>query len=106
MSKQKFANGPWAYPVDTSMEAADHIEPRAPLLRDRVLASVEAAGRDGATVVETANREGLDRMSIQPRFTELYLAGKITDSKRRRKNPSGVNAIVWIVPEYVEASNG
>ena len=87
--------------VDTSVEAAEHIAPAAALLRDKVLAAVTRAGPAGITVVEMATRESLDRMAIQPRFSELRKDRKIADSGRRRKNPSGVNAICWVLPEHV-----
>ena len=97
---QKYASGPWAYPVDTSIEGADKIAHAVPVIAALVLTTVADAGLYGTTVVEMATRCGVDRMGAQPRFTELRIAGKIVDSGKRRKNPSGVNAIVWTLPDY------
>jgi hypothetical protein len=87
--------------ISTSIEAAEHIAPVASFLRHRVLRAVSAAGPHGTTVLEFCAREGLDRMGAQPRFSELRRLRKIADSGKRRKNPSGVSAIVWTLPEHV-----
>ncbi|WP_422057975.1 hypothetical protein [Sphingomonas sp.] len=102
---QQFANGPWSYPVDTSLEAAAKIEPAANVLREKVLRTVAAAGPSGSTVLEMA-AQGYDRHGIQPRFSELRTAGKIVDSGMRRRNPSGVRAIVWVLPEFASRVEG
>lgn len=98
-----YESGPGHRGVDTSIEAAEAIRSAAVVLRDKVLAAVTAARDNGITVVEMANRDGLDRMSIQPRFSELRSMRKIVDSGQRRKNPSGINAIVWTLPWNVAA---
>lgn len=103
---QKFAEGPWAYPVDTSIEAAEKIEPVAGVIREKVLRAVAAAGSSGITVLECCAQHGLDRFGVQPRFSELRVAGKIVDSGMRRRNPSGVRAIVWVLPEYARSGEG
>lgn len=91
---------------DTSMAGAEKIKPVAQALRDKVLTAVSSAGRQGITVVEMATRYDLDRMGIQPRFSELRKMRKIADSGLRRKNPSNVNVIVWTLPEYVLPAPG
>ena len=96
-----YEGGPGHRGIATSMEAAEFISTAAGILRERVLASVGAAGAEGLTVVEMASREGFDRMSIQPRFSELRAMRRIADSGMRRKNPSNINAIVWTLPEHV-----
>lgn len=103
---QKFPDGPWAYPVDTSIEGAEKAEPWAKCVRDKVLRAVAAAGATGLTVLECCEQYQLDRHGAQPRFTELRIAGKIVDSGMRRRNPSGVRAIVWVLPEYVRKGEG
>lgn len=90
--------------VETSVAAAEHIAPAAARLQALVLTAVTNAGERGITVVEMATRYGLDRMSIQPRFSELRSLRKIADSGLRRKNPSGVNAICWTMPEHVRGT--
>lgn len=86
--------------VSTSIEAAESIAPTAPAIRERVFKAVSDAGAAGITVVEFCARYGVDRMGAQPRFTEVRAARRITDSGTRRKNPSGVNAIVWTLPQF------
>lgn len=85
--------------VDTSIEAAQKVASIAPVLREKVLQGVAAAGANGLTVLEGCERFGWDRHGVQPRFTELKVLGKIIDSGQRRRNPSGVRAIVWVTPD-------
>jgi len=92
--------------VDTSMEAADAIAPKIGRLQRMVLAAISEAGADGLTTDELSALLNIDRGSSQPRTSELRLLGLIVDSGQRRKNRSGIRAIVWTLPEYVEASNG
>jgi hypothetical protein len=87
--------------VETSVDAARAMSTSAPALRDKVFRAVAAAGERGLTVLEMCQRHGLDRMGVQPRFSELRSMRKIADSGLRRKNPSGVRAICWTLPEHV-----
>lgn len=96
-----FPHEPGHRGIDTSIEAAEGVAPSVGRLQELVLAAVTRAGPQGLTVVEMSQRLGFDRMSIQPRFSELRAMGVIADSKQRRKNPSGINAIVWVLPEHV-----
>ena len=96
---QDYPDTPGHRGVDTSMEAADKIASSAPALRHKVLQAVSASGAAGLTVLEGCDRFGWDRHGAQPRFTELKVGGKIIDSGERRRNPSGVRAIVWIAAE-------
>ena len=96
----QFPHVPGHRGIDTSIEAAEAIAPSAGFLQGLVLAAVTEAGPNGVTVVEMSNHHGLDRMSIQPRFSELRALRKIVDSGQRRKNPSGISAIVWTLPGY------
>jgi hypothetical protein len=92
---------PGHYGVDTSVEAANFIAPAVPLLQEQVFAAVARAGANGLTVVEGCEAAPWDRYAAQPRFSELRKARRIADSGMRRRNPSGVNAIVWVLPEFV-----
>jgi hypothetical protein len=96
-----FPQSPGHRGVETSVQAAERIAPSAARLQEAVLTAVTNAGPAGITVVEMATRYSLDRMSVQPRFSELRALRKIADSGLRRKNPSGVNAICWTLPEHV-----
>jgi hypothetical protein len=92
---------PGHYDVETSIEGAVHIKDAAPVLRDKVLRAVIEAGAQGITVLELCERDSLDRMAVQPRFSELRKAGEIADGGARRRNPSGVRAICWVLPQFV-----
>lgn len=85
---------------ETSLDAADAMADRAPILRARVL-GVLATGDH--TADEVAAKLGESVLAIRPRVTELAKAGRIADSEARRKSASGRNAIVW---RLKEATNG
>lgn len=80
--------------TDTSHEAALAIKPTRAMLQHAVLAAL-AAHPLGLTSHELAAITGHAYGSIQPRTTELHLAGHITDSGDRRPTPSGRNSVVW-----------
>lgn len=77
---------------DTSMEAADAMADRAPILRARVL-GVLATGN--FTADEVAAQLGESVLAIRPRVTELAKVDRIADTGERRKNANGRRAIVW-----------
>lgn len=77
---------------DTSLDAADAMADRAPILRARVL-SVLATG--DFTADEVAAKLGESVLAIRPRVIELAKADRIADTGERRKNASGRKAIVW-----------
>jgi hypothetical protein len=93
-----YPDGPGHRGVDTSIEAAEKMAPAAAALRVKILKAVAATGQEGLTVLEGCAQHGWDRFGAQPRFTELKLAHEIVDSGQRRRNPSGVRAIVRVVP--------
>jgi hypothetical protein len=72
-------------------------------LQRLALAAILAAGLSGLTAIETAKVTGFDRMSIQPRISELRRKGLVTPSGERRRNPSGKTATVWIARECADA---
>lgn len=61
---------------------------------------IHEAGANGMTVLEVVEASGRNRWGIQPRISELVSAKAIVDSGRTRANPSGRQAIVWVVPEH------
>jgi hypothetical protein len=62
---------------------------------------VKARGAQGATPEEACDLLGLNRASLQPRFSELRVQGRIADSGLRRVNPSSrKRAVVWVLPEF------
>lgn len=82
--------------VDTSVAAAEAVADYLPALQSLVYRTIVAAGADGLTADELAERVGYARWSVQPRTTELKLKGLIVDSGVRRRNSTGKQAIVWV----------
>jgi hypothetical protein len=81
------------------MEAAEKVAPHLGRLQRLVFEAVKAAGSAGLTTDELAIHLRVDRGSVQPRTSELRLMGLIHDGGDRRKNASGVRAIVWVATE-------
>lgn len=63
---------------------------------------VHAAAAIGLTAQEAANAAGVDRNVIAPRISELRRKGLVVPSGRRRRNPSGKMATVWIAAAFAE----
>ena len=82
--------------IVTSIEAAADIAPKLGRLQRMAEEAIVAAGANGLTADELAERLGLDRYSIQPRTSELKLKGRIVDSGARRRNATGKRAVVWV----------
>jgi predicted ArsR family transcriptional regulator len=80
---------------DTSVAAAEALQPDAKTLREDVLRAIRASGEWGMTADEVAARLRLTPFTTRPRCTELRAAGLIVDSGQRRANASGRAAIVW-----------
>ena len=83
--------------VDTSIAAAVVLAPKLGRLQRLAEGAIREAGAHGLTADELAARLDMDRWSIQPRTSELKRKGLIRDSKQRRPNCTGKQAIVWIV---------
>lgn len=89
--------------AETGREAAEAVAPKLGRYQRLVNELVAARGSQGITPEEAADVTGLDRVSLQPRFSELKRKGMVVDSGRRRRNPSsGKSAVVWVLPEYGE----
>ena len=88
--------GAGSYPVETSIDAGESIAPDLRRMRKKTYDAIAAAGAIGMTPIECSEKTGLERWTVQPRFTELKKLGLIVDSGMRRRNPSGRNAIAWI----------
>jgi DNA-binding IclR family transcriptional regulator len=92
----RYPNTPGHRGVDTSIEAMEVVAGAAGRLQRLALREIGAAGPVGLTTDELARRLNLARPTIQPRSSELRRKGLIRDSGLRRRNASGVNAIVWV----------
>ena len=102
-------SAPGAYPnaawhkggAETGREAAEAINEKLGRLQRHVFDAVKARGANGLTPEEAANILLVDRVSVQPRFSELKAKGLIADSGQRRVNPSSrKRAVVWVAKEY------
>ncbi|MCA3632092.1 MAG: hypothetical protein INF16_04805 [Methylobacterium sp.] len=82
--------------VDTSIAAAEALEPYLGRLQRLTEEAIRKAGPKGLTADEVAKRLDMDRWSIQPRTSELRRKGLICDSGHRRPNVTGKLAIVWV----------
>ena len=93
--------------AETSRQAAEAMAPRLGRLQRMVAEAVKARGVYGLTPEEMAEQHNIDRVSVQPRFSELKLKGLIVDSGRRRSNASSKKkAVVWVAKEHAPAREG
>lgn len=83
----------------TSRAALASMGSQADTLRAISYRLIHEAGAHGMTALEVVDASGRDRWGIQPRISELVSAKRVIDSGRTRTNPSGRQAIVWIVPD-------
>ncbi len=78
---------------DTSLLAAEQIEPSAGTLRRVVLDYLRRAG--GATDEQIGDALSMQGNTVRPRRRELELSGLVAKSSERRRNHSGRWAVVW-----------
>jgi DNA-binding NarL/FixJ family response regulator len=79
----------------TSKIAALAVTPRLSNLEARVFDAIAAAGSDGLTTHELADRLDLSLVTVSPRIRPLCRKGKVKNSGRKRTGESGCPAIVW-----------
>ena len=84
-------------PDGTSQEAARAIAPSITHLRSLALKSLARLGE--ATMLEAVSVAGVERESLQPRFSELRALGYVEPTGHRRPNPSGKSASVLRLTE-------
>lgn len=96
MNAPDYPNQPGHRGTDTSRAAASAMSTVSARFQRMALLAIRAAGGRGLTAEELADRLGYPRTTIQPRTTELKLAGLIRDSGARRHNRSDHRAIVWV----------
>lgn len=93
MSKKK---PPHQAHSDTSLQAAEMIEPHAPTLRDRVMEYIGSRGLDGATDEEVQIALRINANTQRPRRRELQLKGQVHDSGQCRQTRHARWAVVWV----------
>lgn len=96
--------------TDTSRLAAESVREHVPLMREKVLAVIRAAGEVGVTTDEVEVQMGRSHQSVSPRIKELREAGLIdvvwdwspedadppVKHRRQRRTRSGRMALVYI----------
>jgi len=88
----------------TSKEAAKAIVASAATLRSQIFKFLQERGEYGATDLEISAALGMKLSTVNPRRGELVDAGKVADSGRKRKTPSGRMSIVWVLKEHAPKS--
>ena len=83
----------------TSKAARASMGSMADTLRAIAFRLIHEAGQRGMTALEVVQASGRDRWGIQPRISELVTAKAVADSGQRRTNPSGREAIVWVLAD-------
>jgi len=96
---------------NTARQAAESMAESAASIEGRALRVIRDAGWWGATSDEVADKLGLpNHYAARPRISGLRARKEIADSCRRRKNASGRQAAVWVLPMFaphnVEVGNG
>ena len=81
--------------VDTSLEAAEDTQGRAPFWRLMVLQDLNLNGP--STADEIAGRLGASVLTVRPRVSELRNLRQIEDTGERRRNANGKTAAVWAI---------
>lgn len=93
--------------AETGRDAAADIAPKLGRLQRMVRDAVTNRGSQGLTPEEAADILGLDRVSVQPRLSELKAKGVVVDSGLRRTNPSSLKrAVVWVLPVFAPNADG
>ncbi len=89
---QSYPERPGYKATGTSSQAARAAAPRAPTVRDQILALLR---QGDATPDEAAAALGVSILTARPRFSELARMGLVFRTGGRRKNESGLMADVW-----------
>lgn len=77
----------------TSEEAARSMKQSASSLQQKIIRLLQVEGSTTADIC--AEKLGVDRLAIRPRFTELAKLGIIRETGEKRKNKSGRMASVY-----------
>ena len=83
--------------TETSRSAANRQRLKAGTARWAVYRAIAAAGRQGMTIDEIAEKTGLLTQTVCGRISELRKQGLIQFSGQQRKTRTGSLAMVWVV---------
>jgi hypothetical protein len=92
MNESPYRNLPGFKESGTSKEAAERIQGKAALLRDRCLTLLK---QRPMTADEVAGALNESILSVRPRISELFHLKLIFKTQQRRTNKSGMSAVVW-----------
>lgn len=87
---------PYVRHSDTSKSAAEAIEPKVGTLRRKVLDRIRLTGSYGVTDEQGWHALNMDQNTYRPRRIELWRAGLVKDSGKRRRTTKGRTAVVWV----------
>lgn len=87
---------PYVRKSDTSKAAAEAIEPALNSLRGQVLARLRMVGEYGMTDEQIQHALNMDPSTERPRRIELWRAGLVKDSGKRRRTSKNRIAVVWV----------
>lgn len=87
-----------------SLAAHASVQPTKPETYRRILAYGKSCGLRGFTVDELAAEWGVDHNHVAPRVTELFQAGELILTEKRRPTRSGCLARVFIVKQKTSHS--
>jgi hypothetical protein len=85
--------------LETEVEAAKKAQERAPILREKVLAVLAAAGEFGATDYELSQELQVLRTTAGKRRGELVADGLVERTDKRRMTDTFTSAAVWKASE-------
>ena len=91
----RYPHSPGSKTGGASAKAAEAMKSRAPSLKARAFALIDAAP-EGMTADECAEALGCSASGMRPRLSELYAEGKVVKSARVRRNASGLDAHVYM----------
>jgi hypothetical protein len=73
-------------------------------LPDKIMAAYNLRGLAGYTADEVAQVLDLGILTVRPRVTELFQAGKLRKTQVKRTNRSGIGAVVLVSTRVPTAS--
>ena len=85
-------------------EASEASPKRLRRLQQITCIAIRETACDGLTAHEASLATGVDRVSIQLRISELRRKGLVIPNGKRRRNPSGRTATVWIASESADGN--
>lgn len=83
---------------ETSREAAEHVNSGSQ--RERIVAILDQEGFSGMTADEISSKLKITNGTIAARMRELELSNAVIKTSQKRHTRSGVNAFIYVLPEF------